>query len=1017
MLCQGFQGVNTVNCRKVAHIISAQDMAQHKYNRATWFTDETLHEGRWIKCVRAAGIQACTRMTTRMGGDGVSGECEQCAAIQHERTYTKALYRAATARHGAHEKPKGEKVKMWMMKRKNERLVAQLTGMKVTLRKVDSTQYLTAASLRGDLRVVARRLDNMARQGLLVGRDGNALEFVRNIINNLSNTGGVRGNRHNDVTKALMGLLRKLGGAKAYGLMSNMTGVPCDSTVRTFMKSEPFNAQLCDADFERIAEVYRGLMRRLGLKEGSVLCMVAEDETAVNPLAQYDKAQDAVIGYCGWDCGKKCKSVISCRKGGCEDTHSCEWEGSFTVSMEGDFDKVWKEMKAARVGSLARIMVINPLHPGLPKLVCLWTATCKAFTASEYVAKQWQRVAELFQRWIEPVVGRLVGHSSDGDSTRRKCMVSSSYIEAPGAGEPMLSGLAGFVFTCARDAKKRPVLRCDQCFLHNGKKMLNNTASSRRKLQLGPHHTLNLVMLDLFLEDVHLQEHGVKRTDTNRDGFRAMDVLSLVRLLSVKARRALQTWIEKEGRPEPGFKGINIWLGVVWEYMDIFMSETCSLERRVEGAAFVVTFLVMWHDWAEWYVETQKHVAGTPPKLDDVFISREAYTDVVMSCHFVVMLIMVSRDEAPDRPIPFRRLGSDCAEDWFSLLGGFVDNKRTYTVCEALQTIRTMLRAWEITGTHGLHHKGRRPVGEVPWEELDERRGCQTDWPKDPEIKAAWKKGVRRAKRVWEDDLDGKPYARARGAPEWWKNPTFKLGVSGLERLESLFRSESDMLVENEGRDGGAGVGGVGDGAECEGVGAGVGRVGDEGDRDRVTEDEISEARDEAMDIAVVVDVCHEMLAGVNEWMEVPDRGKVHKRTICSWAGSASENLSGHLGMRAAQAGSRSCVDVVVQENMFNIQADAWIVELGSDIAVVFDEDVQIGSIFMMRRKYDNGGFSQYKYPVDLHVVRKGNWNLQFVCCWYEKQPDNTYLYGVLDTAAYELKNVACPVTLQISRW
>ena len=88
--------------------------------------------------------------------------------------------------------------------------------------------------------------------------------------------------------------------------------------------------------------------------------------------------------------------------------------------------------------------------------------------------------------------------------------------------------------------------------------------------------------------------------------------------------------------------------------------------------------------------------------------------------------------------------------------------------------------------------------------------------------------------------------------------------------------------------------------------------------------------------------------------------------------------------------------------------------EQSSHIAVVFDEDVQIGSIFMMRRKYDNGGFSQYKYPVDLHVVRKGNRNLQFVCCWYEKQPDNTYLYGVLDTAAYELKNVACPVTLQL---
>ena len=369
----------------------------------------------------------------------------------------------------------------------------------------------------------------MARQGLLVGRDGNAMEFVRNIIGNLSKTGGPRGNHHNDVTQAILGLLRKLGGAKAHELLtSNVSGLPSESTSRQYMKSQPFNAQLCDTDFERLADVYRGLMERAGLDFGSVLCLLAEDETAVNPLAQWDHAQDAVVGYCGRECEKKCKKVTECRKGGCKDTHSCEWEGNFQVCMDGEFDKVWKEMQAARVGTLARIMVINPLHPGLPKLVCLWTGTCKAFTATEYIAKQWRRASELFHQWIEPIVGRMIGHSSDGDSTRRKCMVSSSYLGAPGVKEAMLPGLDGFVFTCARDIKGRPVLRCDQCFLHNGKKMVNNTASNKRKLQLGPFHTLNLAMLDVFLQQVHVEEHGVKLTDTIRAGFRAMDIPSMV---------------------------------------------------------------------------------------------------------------------------------------------------------------------------------------------------------------------------------------------------------------------------------------------------------------------------------------------------------------------------------------------------------------------------------------------------------------------------------------------------------
>ena len=218
----------------------------------------------------------------------MNAQCDKCALVGCERSYTKALYKDVEKRQKARERPgaAGRKVQMWMMKRKQERLIAQVTRLKATQFKVSTTQYTTAAALRGDLRVVARRLDNMAQQGLLVGRDGNALEFVRNIVGNLAKHGGPRGNRHNDVTQALMGLLRRLGGGKAHGLLaSNMSGLPSESTSRQYMKSQPFNAQLCDADFKRIAGVYKELVERLGLRGGDVLCLLAEDETAVNPLA------------------------------------------------------------------------------------------------------------------------------------------------------------------------------------------------------------------------------------------------------------------------------------------------------------------------------------------------------------------------------------------------------------------------------------------------------------------------------------------------------------------------------------------------------------------------------------------------------------------------------------------------------------------------------------------------------------------------------------------------------------
>ena len=106
-------------------------------------------------------------------------------------------------------------------------------------------------------------------------------------------------------------------------------------------------------------------------------------------------------------------------------------------------------------------------------------------------------------------------------------------------------------------------------------------------------------------------------------------------------------------------------------------------------------------------------------------------------------------------------------------------------------------------------------------------------------------------------------------------------------------------------------------------------------------------------------------------------------------------------------------MDVVGEGSAFDIQTDAWVVELGSDIVVVFESDVHIGSIFMIRRRYANGGYAQYTRPVDLHVAREAGWDLRFVCCWYEKQADDTYQYGVLDSTAYGLKHIACPVTLQ----
>jgi hypothetical protein len=71
-------------------------------------------------------------------------------------------------------------------------------------------------------------------------------------------------------------------------------------------------------------------------------------------------------------------------------------------------------------------------------------------------------------------------------------------------------------------------------------------------------------------------------------------------------------------------------LQTMWEYTSIFYSKSFSLERRVEAAGYVVHFLRVWRSWV--------HQSATHT-LKENFISREAYQDIVLSCHSAVLII------------------------------------------------------------------------------------------------------------------------------------------------------------------------------------------------------------------------------------------------------------------------------------------------------------------------------------------------------------------------------------------
>ena len=85
--------------------------------------------------------------------------------------------------------------------------------------------------------------------------------------------------------------------------------------------------------------------------------------------------------------------------------------------------------------------------------------------------------------------------------------------------------------------------------------------------------------------------------------------------------------------------------------------------------------------------------------LKDRFLARECFQDVLLSCHFVVILISYFRDEHPDLECPIDLTGSDCSERSFSENDSFVQNHHNYTFLDMHTNLGHMNRIKEIRAT------------------------------------------------------------------------------------------------------------------------------------------------------------------------------------------------------------------------------------------------------------------------------------------------------------------------------
>jgi hypothetical protein len=613
------------------------------------------------------------------------------------------------------------------------------------------------------------------------------LQFLGDILTNLE-AHDKRGNRFSEKAKRFFKIIRLVGGPQVYRILSQNLGAPAERSLRRDEPNPPWRAGFHDDNWKSLRRAYKSVR---DANPGIEKCLVlsAEDETGVRVDPSWDPRTDTITGFCGVECENKCKKVTSCRKNKiCNPVHQCTSnEHVFIVGNDEDaYDRVKEICKTYRKGTMLRVLMLNPLDKRWPRLVCAHFDTCNAFDAADYVKSQWREVESKYKTYLEDIVGPLVGFASDGDSRRRKLMLHY----AMGADSQKLVcfccdprflqrgcervryGLDDKTFTMKawkfiitdRDTGEKSFrIRYigDQDYIHCGKKLVNCASHPSRYLRLGPTMYAHMNAVTTNMRTQSNEAHGLRVGDDSRDGYRAMDWPSAVRLTHRKHLTSLSNLCEgnEDLVPNEGVRGMLEFLKIVRMYISIFADTSLTHKERVKRAGCVVTYLRLW----KCYVEHDPSM-----DTDTNFITREAFQDCLLSCHAAVLLIMANRDLTPTQRANLDRSGTDCCEDFFSFSGSSVANKRVYSTLDVRQIIHNHLTVVMYAAIAGIELPGSTKHRRQFFDHEGEEIIGPEAWCTDAALLAMWKQGVNKGyKLATAHGMRPNHYRNV----AWWNHP------------------------------------------------------------------------------------------------------------------------------------------------------------------------------------------------------------------------------------------------------
>ena len=503
------------------------------------------------------------------------------------------------------EKLKEQKEKL---DHKNDQLFfATSTAIRLRIRAGSLRDKLREYSRRGSVKAICFKLQRAADLGLLNDKT-TLMAMLETVSRNLHVE--KNGKRYRPSFKLFLEVLLMLGGPRIATFVAINLGGPEIHSIYRWRNQHrvDISGGIQESNLKKLGPLYKEAMANI--TSSSVPVLAAEDETAIIGHVTYHQDRDELVGFCG----------VNGQHHACLDHFAVKVEDG-----EEGFRNIVNAFKEYKIGSFGRAILLNPLHPNLPRIAVLVMPTCNKFD-HRFVYRQWQEVKRLYDQELKDIVGPLIGNSSDGDSRRRKIMLQLATVDVGNRFRPIPRNL-GFIFSCRKldtDENGYHVEdMCDQDYVHNHKKLLNPLDHATRVLRMCE-YLVHMNHLQLVSEVFPFADHGLGVSDI--EGRDRQNWRSAQKLTFPKVQECLEALINGTvpGRP-PNITllGTKTYLLIIWYYVEIFCSSVASLTSRIKYAAIVTHFLGIWRNLC---LSTQELEA-----FSELYLQRDLHR-----CHFIL---------------------------------------------------------------------------------------------------------------------------------------------------------------------------------------------------------------------------------------------------------------------------------------------------------------------------------------------------------------------------------------------